>query len=332
MPDPNQVPSLRWGVLGPGNIAQTFIGSVQKHTSQKFLAVASKTAGRASETAARFGIPNAFESYEELLAMPEIDAVYIATYISDHFEHAMMALNAGKHVLVEKPITYLPEQAQEIFETARSKGLLAMEALWTRYLPQSDVIRRLMASGELGQPELMQASFCVDGRHIPRLWEVGGGGIVFDMGIYPISMAQQFLGNPTKVSATGKVAGVMDQESYITLEYQGGARAVLMTSGISTLPITASCSFENGVVVIQEPFLSPTAVKVRNKEFYSEESVWKDESPVIGHEGLSYQANYFADYVSRGLTESELHGAVDTVANIKVAFEVATQLGARPWG
>ena len=330
--NPESVPSLRWGIIGPGGIAKVFIGAVQKHTRQRIHAVASRTPGLAEAVSAEFSIPLTLSSYEELVNHGEVDAVYIASHMRDHFEHAMLALKANKHVLIEKPITYLPDQARELLAFASSKGLLAMEAMWTRYLPQSYLLRELLAEGELGEPELLTASFATDNRAIPRLWQKGGGGIAFDMGIYPIAIAQQFLGNPTSISATGTVTeSGMDAESHVILEYASGARANLIMSGIASLPITASCSFEKAVVLIDEPFLAPSGIRVRDKEFYFSERSIKDTSSVQGHEGLSYQATEFAKYVSEARTESAVHSHADTVANIEVAYEITRQLGASPF-
>ena len=327
--NPQSVPSLRWGIIGPGGIAEVFVGASQKHTTQIFSAVASRTKGRAEAFAKQFGIPTIHDNYEQLVEDPNLDAIYIASWQVEHFEHAMLALNAGKHVLVEKPITVLPEHAELIFDLAREKGLLAMEAMWTRYLPQSTIIRKLLESGDLGTPELFAASFCVDNRAISRLWQKGGGGIVYDMGIYNIAMAQQFMGNPVKITAIGSIdENRMDKESFALLEYANGSRAHLITSGVATIPTVASCSFENATLVIEEPFFVPSGLSLRDKELYFTEETWKDTSGIQGHEALSYQATWFAKYVSEGRVESEIHTAQDVVANIRVAQEITTQLGA----
>ena len=327
--DPQSVPSLRWGIIGPGGIAEVLVEGSQKHTGQIFSAVASRTKGRAEAFATKFGIPKVFETYEQLVEDPDLDAIYIASWQAEHYEHAMLALNAGKHVLVEKPITVLPEHAQEIFALAKKKGLLAMEAMWTRYLPQSTIIQQLLADGSLGSPELFSASFCVDNRSISRLWTKGGGGIVYDMGIYTIAMAQQFLGNPKSISSQGSVdENLMDKESFTVLEYESGARAQLNISGIATLPTTASCSFEKGVLSINEPFFVPSGLSLRDKELYFTEQTWMDNTGISGHEGLSYQTTWFAHYVSLGRCDSEIHSAEDTVANIEVAQEITRQIGA----
>ena len=328
----DSVPSLRWGVIGPGKIANALVETTLKNTNQKFTAVASRSPERAKDFANKFGIDLVLENYDQLVSSESIDAVYIASWQADHFEHALLALNAGKHVLIEKPITYSSEQAKEIFELAKSKNLLAMEAMWTRYLPQSTIIRQLIADGELGEPRLLSANFCVDNSQSARLWSKGGGGIIYDMGIYPIAIAQQFMGNPVNLIATGKVdENDLDMETFATLEYANGGRAQLISSGVSTIPATASCAFENGVVVIDEPFFVPSGIKLRDKNLYFKEQSWRDESSIQGHDGLCYQVNYFAKYVSESRVESPVHTASDTVANIEVAEEISRQIGAKPF-
>ena len=330
--DPMSVPALNWGIIGPGGIAEVFVEATQKHTAQRFIGVASRTEGRADEFASKFNIPKAHKNYEDLVADEEIDAIYISSHMSDHFKHAMLAINAGKSILVEKPITYLPEEAEKIFAAAKAAGVLAMEAMWTRYLPQSTILRQLLEAGDLGKPELLTASFCADNRSVERLWKPGGGGIVFDMGIYPIAFAQQVLGDPSSISASGIVRpDGMDEESYVNLKYSSGARASLITSGVATLPMLASCSFENAVISFGEPFFVPSSISLKTKDFYPETTTWVDETGIAGHDGLSYQATWFAKYFSEGKTESDVHTHAETVANIKTAFEITAQIGAKPF-
>ncbi len=321
--DPHAVPVLRWGVIGPGAIAETWVGAVQKHTGQHVAAVASRTPGRASDFATKFSLDHVCDDYDQLVERDDIDAIYIASYPSDHFDHAMLALRAGKHVLVEKPLTLQSNQAAELLECARSQGLLAMEAMWTRYLPQSTILRAVLESDELGQPELFSAQFCTDNRGVERLWTPGGGGILFDMGIYTVAMAQQILGNPATVSSSGIVRpDGIEEEVSVALTYDSGARAHLLVSGIASLPQVASCSFEKGQLSLAAPFFVPSAISVMSKDFYPEGNTWTDSTGVSGHEGLAYQATWFADYVGQGLVESPVHTHEDTVATLRVMEEI----------
>jgi len=313
--------------MGPGAIAETWVGSVQKHTSQQVIAVASRTPGRAEDFAKQFGLEQVCATYDELVRRDDLDALYIASYPSDHFEHAMMALRAGKHVLVEKPLTLRSDHAAQLLSFARDHGLLAMEAMWTRYLPQSTILRSLMDSGELGQPELFVAQFCTDNRGVERLWTPGGGGILFDMGIYAVAMAQQILGNPSTISSSGTVRpDGIEEEMSVSLGYDSGARAHLLISGIASLPQVASCSFENAQVTLHAPFLVPSAITVGTKDFYPEETTWTDKTGIVGHEGLAYQATWFADYVGQGLLESPVHSHADTVATLSVMEEILSSI------
>jgi predicted dehydrogenase len=331
--DPYEVPALKFGVIGPGSIADTFVSAIHRHTAQRATAVASRTPGAAEAFAQTHGIERVHPSYDALVNDPEIDAVYIATHISDHLPYAKMAVAAGKHVLLEKPLTYRADDAEGFLAEARHAGVLAMEAMWTRYLPLSSVLRQLMERGDSGSPEFLQINFGNDNRHIPRLWTPGSGGIVHDMGIYPITFAQFILGNPTDINASGSVnSDGMDEETFVTLHYDSGARAQLYISGIATVPCHAAISFEKTMVAIDHPFFVPTGLSINSKDLYFTGEHWADTSDIQGHEGLAYQATYFAKFVGEGRHESPLHTHADVVANIRVAEEICRLTGAHPWG
>lgn len=155
---PEQVPTLSWGIIGPGGIAKQFAAGVQKHTKQKIAAVASRSPERAAAFASRFGTEQIFGSYEELVNARDVDAVYVATPQHMHCAHALLAIRAGKHVLVEKPLALSSRDAQSIFDAAREESVFAMEAMWTRYLPHMDVIRQLLADGAVGAVRIVTAS------------------------------------------------------------------------------------------------------------------------------------------------------------------------------
>ena len=130
----NEAPVLRWGILGSGWIAERFIESVRAHTKQDIVAVGSRSKERAEEFASRMGLKQAYGDYEELVAADDLDVIYVATPHNLHHEGVTLALNAGKHVFVEKPIALNRAQALEMVELARRKKLFFAEALWT-FLP-----------------------------------------------------------------------------------------------------------------------------------------------------------------------------------------------------
>ena len=133
-------PSLRCGILGPGIIATAFVKAMRGHTRQQPFAVASRSRARAEAFAQAWSIPRAYHSYQALVDDPQVDIVYIATPHSEHLAQGLLALRAGKHVLIEKPITTCAADARVLVQEARARGLFLMEAMWSRYLPGTTVV------------------------------------------------------------------------------------------------------------------------------------------------------------------------------------------------
>ncbi len=325
--DPASVPSLRWGIVGAGDIADIFVNTLQRHTKQQVVAIASKTPGKAEAMGQKYGISRTYNSYEEICAQDDIDVIYIATLPNTHLPDALIAINAGKHVLVEKPTAISKKDAQTLYQAARKAGVFAMEAMWSRYLPQASMMRRMLEEKTLGTIELIQADFGQDNRVVKRLW-LPGASIVQDMGIYPIAFTEQFLGLPIKITATGKLHSPHSEAfASAVFEYASGARAVITTSGHSHLPTRASVSGTDGVLLVDSPFFTPSGLGLRQALFNGTGPNWRDESAVKGHEGLCYQANYLASYVAQGLLESPLHTHEQTVAIIGIGEEIRRQMG-----
>ena len=326
--DPASVRSYRWGIMGAADIAQAFVSSVQKHTKQQIVAVASRTPGKAEAFAKNFGIES-HENYEDLLAREDIDAIYIPTLPSQHRDHALQAIAAGKHVLIEKPVSLVPSEAADIFSAAKAKGVLAMEAMWTRYLPQYDIIRKLMNDNTLGDIELVNVSMCQANLEVPRLWKKGHGDPFTDMGIYPISFCQTFLGNPTKITAQGKLnSDGIPEEVSVQLQYANGARAYVLVSGRAAIPGIGQIAGTKAKLDVGPEFFIPSKLELRSIDFNSKPTTWVDEYPVIGHEGLSYQATAMAAFLDQGLLESPYESHAESIANLEVCAEVIRLIGA----
>ncbi len=326
--DPKSVTSLRWGIMGAAEIAETFVSAVKKHTTQKAVAVASRTPGKAEKFAEKYGLAS-HDNYEDLLARDDIDVVYIPTLPSQHKDHALQAIAAGKHILIEKPLTLIPSEASEIFAAAKAKGVLAMEAMWTRYLPQYDVIRKLITNGTLGEIELVNVSMAQANLDAARLWKKNHGDPLFDMGIYPISFCQTFLGNPNKISAQGILnKDGIDEEVSIQLSYANGARAYVLVSGRAALPGIGQISGTKAKLDVGPEFFIPSKLELRTTDFNAPATTWIDSFPVVGHEGLSYQATALAAFVDQGLLESPYESHADSIANLEVCAEIIRLIGA----
>lgn len=328
--DPKSVPSLRWGIYGTGWISEEFASSCMNHTEQRVVTVASRTPGKAQDFATKMGIRSFDESYESLANRDDIDAVYIATRPSGHLEHALVAINAGKHVLIEKPIAMSANDARAIFSAAREAGVFAMEAMWNRYLPQASVVRQIKEQGLLGEPRLILMDFCQDHADIPARWFPGGGSALYDMGVYPVAFSIEHLGHPTRIRAIGTLAeSGVEAEITAVLDYANGARTIFTLSALSHAPHHATISGTAGIIEYLTPFVVPSGISLSSTGFNTEQVTWKDEYPQRGHQGLGYEATAFAKFVSEGLTESPFHPHEESVKALEIIAEILRQVGAK---
>ena len=196
--------TARWGILGTGGIARQFTRDLLL-TGHTVTAVGSRTRESAERFAALFELPAAHSSYESLVADPSVDLVYVATPHPFHYPNARLALEAGKHVLVEKPFTLNAVQAQQLVSLAADRGLLVLEAMWTRWLPHMARLREIVAAGTIGEVRSMSADHTQrlpdDPGHRLNALELGGGALL-DLGVYPVSFASQLFGPPQSIQAT----------------------------------------------------------------------------------------------------------------------------------
>ena len=324
-PDPMAAPALRWGVIGPGWIAERFIGALQQSTTQQVLAAGSRDLTRSTAFAQKHGIERAYGSYADLLADPDIGVVYIATPHNAHFPCAAQSLRAGKHTLVEKPIALNAAQAGELADLAAAQGVFFMEALWTMFLPKFDVIRQLLASGALGEIRTVIADhgeYFAAGHRI--LSHDLAGGPLLDLGTYPISFAAWVLGEPASVQAAGQShpAGVNGQVSAV-LVGAGESQAVVNTTIFSNTPTTAVVAGSLATLTIPGPFYQPGPMTLTSFEG----DVLSYDEPPVAHDALYFQAAEVARCVSAGLTESPLRPLADSIATMRVIDEIRRQIG-----
>ena len=239
-PDPTTAPTLRWGILAPGGIARSFATALRARTGQHLQAVASRSLPRAEAFAREFGVTTAYGSYAELVADPDVDVVYVASPHSEHHAQALLAIEAGKGVLVEKAFTRNATEAAEVVAAARRAGVFAMEAMWTRFLPHIDVVRQCLEQGLLGEVCTVTAD------HGQQLYPDGpqrladpalAGGALLDLGIYPMSFAHLVLGGFTSVTATGQVTDLgVDAQDAITVTSAAGGLGLLGTTMLANGP------------------------------------------------------------------------------------------------
>lgn len=323
-------PVLRWGILGPGYIARAFVDSLHAATDQKVVAVASRSIERAQMFASEHGVDTAYGSYDQLLADPAVDIVYVAAPHNEHARLAHAAIAAGKHVLIEKPIATTVAEARGIADAAAHAGVFAMEAMWSRYLPQATIVAQLLADGALGEPRFVEADFGFIARFDPasRLYnpELAGGALL-DLGVYSAWFAHFVLGAPRSVHAVGSLAVTgVDQQSAVTLTYDSDALAVVSSSIIVETPVAARVSGTEALLEFPASFPGPSSFRVAVHG--AETLEWRDTSGLHWNQGLCYQAVAAARYIADGLHQSPLHGLEGSIAVLAVLEEARAQLGA----
>ena len=313
--DPTSVPALRWGVIGTGWIADQFVTTVTRNTSQRIVAVGSRSLDRAREFAEGHVVEKACGSYEELVAQ-DLDVVYVATGHLDHASHARLALEAGRNVLVEKPMTPTVEATRELVELARDKDLFCMEAVWSLALPRFDVVRQVLAANLLGRIEAVtvdMGEYLVD--HRRAMDPAQGGGAMNDLGIYPLMFADWVLPGVEVVAAAGPrhATGAVGQFMALLGDSEG-RQASVFASMLTDTPSVAVIGGSEATLVLDGPFYRPGPVEVR----FRDGRVLSWDEPRIHHEGLFHEAVEVARCIAAGHTESPLRPLNATIATIEL--------------
>ncbi len=224
---------MKIGILGTRNIPHSVAPASVALPEIECYAAASRTPGKAAEFADKFGFQKVYTSYEAMLSDPEVELVYVATPHSHHFEHMMLCLEYGKHVICEKAFTMNASQAKKIRETAREKGLFVAEAIWTRYMPSRKLIQDVIDSGVIGKVNTLTAnlSYVIDGKQ--RITDPAlAGGALLDIGIYGINFAMMHFGDDIdRVESSVQLTDTgVDAMETITIFYRDGRMAVLTHS------------------------------------------------------------------------------------------------------
>ena len=258
---------IRIGILGAGKIARTMARTLQgmreaarQGTAPEgacvpvLWAVAARDLGRAQAFQEEFGFARAYGSYEELARDEETQLVYIATPHSHHYAHMKLCIRHGKHVLCEKAFTANAAQAREVLELAEGAGLLAAEAMWTRYMPARRMLDEILASGIIGRPFCLTANLSYDIDEVERLAEPAlAGGALLDVGIYPISFALMAFGSDIARIVSGAQLtdkGVDGQDS-ITFQYRDGRQALLYSSMYCRSDRQGTIAGEKGYLIVK---------------------------------------------------------------------------------
>lgn len=351
--------TVRWGILGPGWIATVFAKDLVLPPSTRGVtdihhvvqAVASTTSlTRAQAFLADVGAPNgtAYGSYEELVADPNVDIIYVATPHSHHFPHCLLALNAGKPVLCEKPFTVNAEQTRILVELARSKGLFMMEAVWTRFFPISVQIRDMIKAGRIGEVRRVFADLSMaqapeekyDDSHRmvnPDL----AGGVLLDLGVYALTWVYQTLYHPlpaaSKPASAPTVTGTISRYPRTGVDAENAVIVQFPDSiGIATSSIRVASDPEDtnhtaikiqgtlGEIRVDHPAYAPAGYSV-----VAGGRTERVECPVIAGKGMHWEADEAARCLRDGKLESEIMSLAESLLIMEAMDTVRKQTGFR---
>jgi predicted dehydrogenase len=250
---------VRWGVLGTGVVAGAFVDGLAFIEGASLAVVGSRNLDRAQSFAARYGA-RGVGSYEEVVADPSVDVVYVATTNAQHKDHALLAVAAGKPVLCEKPFALSLGHGEQIVAAARAAGVFCMEAMWMRCSPVTIEVVRRCRDGVVGDVRLVSAQLGFPNEVDPagRLFDPNGGGALLDLGVYPITFAHAVLGPPRSVRASAVIGATgVDEQVTVSLDYDGGAQAQLAASIRSELANSAEVSGTAGRIRVRPPLVFP---------------------------------------------------------------------------
>ncbi len=330
-----------WGIVGTGAIAHRFAADLAYVPGASIAAAQSRSMEKAETFCEEFGAGRACDNLDALLADSVVDAVYLATPNALHAEQALRALAAGKPVLVEKPLALSVADAERIEDAAAANGTLAMEGLWTRFLPAVRRAREKVEAGEIGRITAIRANLAYvrEQTRESRLFDPQGGGSLFDLGVYPISLALYFLGRPHGVSGNWRAArSGVDLSAAVTLHYNGATAHL-------------SCGFDRegdngftlegtkGALRLEPPFLKAqrlTHFKQTNPPPPRSNPLGKiiNRMPFPGREaqrhsfpgsGLQFEATAFMEAIRQGRTGSDLMPLADSKAALAIIAEVLSR-------
>lgn len=320
---------VRWGILGAGGIATKFATDLLRCPSNALTAVAARSGSRAAEFARRFGAERSYGDYRQLVEDAELDVVYIATTHPLHREQALLAIEAGKAVLIEKPVCLNAADTRQVFQAAEAAGVFAMEAMWMRTNPLIRAATELVDGGALGEVRSVRAEMALGLPYDPahRLYDLAnGGGALLDLGIYPVTFAWHFLGKPHELSCTGSLAASgADDTVAMQWRYSDGRDAQLWCSASVMGPYRGLVVGTEGWLRPEGRFYRPTGLTVVTRDGQRELA-----DPLRpGLPGYTPEIEEVERCLRAGELYSPLVPPADTIAIMELLDEVRAGLGVR---
>ncbi|MEH6711185.1 MAG: Gfo/Idh/MocA family oxidoreductase [Paraglaciecola polaris] len=324
--------SLNWGIIGPGSIADMFADALVPSTQGSLYAVASRSLVKAQAFADKYATqkqntPIAYGSYEGLLSDDKVDVVYIATPQSLHYQQAKMCLEAGKHVLMEKPLTINAAQTEQLIALAKEKNLLLQEGLWSRFMPCFEQVQLWLDEGRIGELQYIcsDIGFAFGDEQGHRLHDPNlGGGALLDLGVYSITLSQLFMQeHPSEIRAMSDFGNhQVDENTLVNMRYPSGRFAQF------TCTITAQASNSMTLMGSKGRIVLPYMFWNGNKAILQQEDM-QDEVIEFAHRinGFEYQIEEAMNMIAKKQICSEYMPHHDSLAVMQTMDEIRRQIG-----
>ena len=320
--------TIRWGIIGPGFIARRFANCMTYAPGEEIYAVASRSQEKADAFGAEYGATKCYGSYEELANDPDVDVAYIATPHNYHLSHTLLCLNAGKHVLCEKPFAVNAKEAKAMIDCAREKKLFLMDAFWTRYFPVMAKLRELLADNAIGDVMLVQADFGGRGPVVPEKRHFNAdlaGGALLDVGSYCLQLASMVYGKkPTDIVSQYTIGSTgVDELSVVVCKYSDYEMATLTSAIRLGTPHEARVMGSEGYIAIPD-FWHPSELTLARPG--QERETFR--FPYDG-EGFQYEAMEVGQCIRAGMTESPIYPLDETLAIMETLDRIRADWGLR---
>ncbi len=304
--------NVRWAMVGTGLMADLILRDFPLSENTELAALVSRDTSRAQAKLAEVGIAAQAVTFEQAIADPDIDLIYIASPHSEHFWMAKAALEAGKHILVEKSFMNNAAEAEEIYALAKAKGLFSMEAMWTKFMPLHNELIEIVQSGRIGQLRLIEANFgflrTFDNNHRLFNKELGGGSSL-DQGVYTTTLNRWFAGSPIKHQSTEgyNYPNGVDALAMTSFEFENGVVGRGNSSLGTALGMAARLVGDSGIIEIQEAFWNTTDAVIKTYSANSVDAEVEQFSRPRKGAGYVHMIEAVSNSVLAGETENKQH-------------------------
>ena len=320
--------SITWGILGTGSIARKMAEALAILPDAKLIAIGSRSRDKAEAFGQEYDVPLRFARYEDLVACSEVDVVYVATPHSSHARDAALALQAGRAVLCEKPLTVNAMEASALIAEARVNKVFLMEAMWTRFVPAVVQLREWIDAGAIGEIRFFAANigWCQTYDPNSRLYSPSlAGGALLDIGVYSVSLTSMLLGTPSDISGVMHPAPTgVDAQCAVSLTYPGGALATFAATIQVETPREALIVGTEGWIRIHSQMTNPETL-TRRSIGGTEETV---QLPLLGN-GYTHEAIEVMECLRSGRLESDGVPLDESLAVMRTLDAIRAQWGMR---